>query len=101
VKQEGKAFFALSVRAQAAKIGCHRNTWRQTKVYQEALAAGRIKPPKPTAPKAVSLTAPLEGAIQDGERDEVLKELGAAQHADGEASPLAPGRRKHHVRKRL
>jgi hypothetical protein len=90
-KKLKKAFFALSEREQAKRIGCHLKTWKKTPLYQEAKRKkAKNKPPgnAPAAPGAVPFTATLEAAAVEGGRDEVLNQLIAEQEADSEPSPL-------------
>jgi hypothetical protein len=112
-KELGEGFFSMSMRKQASLIGCHHRTWQQTELYKSAVKRGRITPPKPRAPRTVSLTKELEAVTGEGEKDETqkkaseqeLQRLLRAHTADHEPSPLSddpPGRqRRIHSRKRL
>jgi hypothetical protein len=85
----GPAFFNLSERQQAEKIGCHWNTWRKTPLYK-AGDKRREKAPGTGSRSAVSLTPRLEAITGQGEKDQVLKELIEEQERDFEPSPMDP-----------
>jgi hypothetical protein len=81
-------FFAMRERKQAKMIGCHWETWRKTKCFEEALNQGLLEPRKNAAkvrvtrrrkPAVVSLTTALEATVGMGEGDEILKQLVAAE----------------------
>ncbi len=78
-------FFLLSTRKQATRIGCSFETWTKTPLYPKAQKqrlrlAGRIgnRPSQPS-PAPVSFTNDLEAVKGEGTRDEVLKQLVAAE----------------------
>jgi hypothetical protein len=112
-KQLGKAFFLLSEREQAKRIGCHWQTWTKTKLYKRAqkirnraMRQPVNKTDAPAASKVVSLTSSLEAVLGEGDRHETLNQLIAEQAADSEPSPLdndPPDRppQKVRTRKRL
>jgi hypothetical protein len=94
-KQFGSAFFVLSEREQARRIGCSPRTWTKTPFYERAKQTGarmRAQHDRPGkgvgAPSTVSYTRELDAVTGDGERDEVLKKLAAEQEGDYEPSPL-------------
>jgi hypothetical protein len=106
-KKEGAAFFLLSERAQARRIGCHWKTWTKTEFYRTAEQMKRcrakriIQGPSPASPPVVSLTAGLEEQTGFGDRNEVLEQLIAEQKADNDSNPQDPRPRKVWCRKRL
>jgi len=94
-----KAFFDLSEREQARRIGCSWATWRKTDLYRDAKKKGRLlrqrsKPRAPGSPSVVSLTKGLEAVTAEGDRDEVLQQLIAEQEADDDTHPKTRIRRR-------
>jgi hypothetical protein len=77
----GIAFFLLSRRRQAEKIGCHFTTWKKTPFYSDAETRRKelTKQPKKKTiegPRsAVSFTRELEAVQGEGNRNEVLNGL--------------------------
>jgi len=113
-KRFGKGFFAMSANKQAEHVGCHHLTWKNTAFYKSAMEKGLITKPKKRVLKAVGLTATLETVIGEGERNEILNQVGdrelhrliQEQVADFEPSPLEPSpmperERKVRCRKRV
>lgn len=89
-KSMGEEFFLLSERKQAKRIGCSWQTWSHTEFYRTAKSkrSPQQAKDKTAARKVVRLTGNLEGAIGEGNRNEVLEKLIAEQEADCEPSPL-------------
>lgn len=80
VGELGRAFFDLSEREQAKKIGCHVKTWKLTEVYNEAKRTGRLQKPRKKgigSPKVVSFTNRLEDTYGVGEKDGIANQVSA------------------------
>jgi hypothetical protein len=83
------AFVQRSLREWADAIGCSHGLVTELPLWQETMRrTGRGRKDKSVAPKAVSLTKPLEAATGEGDKDDVLNQLIAQQEADKEPSPL-------------
>jgi hypothetical protein len=89
VKQMRKAFFQLSARKQAEKIGCNWGTWTKTPFYQKYKKRNAVPDRGAGSPPVVSLTSDLEAVTGEGDPNEILEQLIAEQKADSEPSPLA------------
>jgi hypothetical protein len=81
-----KKFFAKSETQQAKKIGCSWGTWSKTDCFKEAVNLGWLPKRKNgdmttqnRQPSVVSLSPALEAKAGHGERDEVLRQLAAAE----------------------
>jgi hypothetical protein len=99
-RQLGKAFFVLSEREQAARIGCTWRTWSKTSIYKKARQQRRKQHPARGAPHAVSFSSAMEAVTGEGGREETLNKLVAEQEADYEPSPVEedpPGDRPRKV----
>jgi hypothetical protein len=86
-KKKKKAFFGLSEREQAKRIGCSWQTWSKTDFYRRAVQEGwlskkRAKGSTAGSRRVIGLTPTLEAAVGEGEGDEVLKQLAADESAE-------------------
>jgi hypothetical protein len=86
-KQMGKAFFFLSERAQARRIGCHWKTWTRTPFFKKAkLKRARLLGQSSQghaagSPSTITLTSDLQAVTGEGERGEVMEQSIAREEA--------------------